>query len=51
MPKPWSDKERQYLKDNYAKLGATKIGEVLKRSTSSVYSQVKYLRDRGWTFK
>lgn len=49
--KPWSREERYTLKKFY---GLISIDELLLklpgRTEQSVYSQVYYLRKRGWTF-
>ena len=47
----WSDKEKNYLKQNYNVLPMWEIIETLNRSHSSIVSQINYLRARGWTFK
>ena len=48
--KRWSDKERNYLKDNYNSLPMSIIASQLGRTASSIRSQIDYLRKRGWTF-
>ena len=50
MTKRWTDKERRYLKTNYNSLPMTDLVLELGRSSSSIRSQVDYLRKRGWTF-
>lgn len=50
MSKRWTDKERQYLKENYNSLPMNIIASQLKRTGSSIRSQIDYLRKRGWTF-
>ena len=50
MSKKWTDKERIYLKDNYNLIPMNIIASQLKRSGSSIRSQINYLRKRGWTF-
>lgn len=46
----WTDKEKQYLRDHYNQTSIDEISTKLMRSTSSITSQVNYLRKRGWTF-
>ena len=46
----WTTKERQLLKENYNILSLDEISTRLMRTTSSITSQVNYLRKRGWTF-
>ena len=43
--------ERQFLKDNYNILSMEQLEIQLKRKKSAIYSQVAYLRKRGWTFE
>jgi len=50
MSKRWTDKERQYLKENYNSLPMSIIASQLDRTGSSIRSQIDYLRKRGWTF-
>ena len=50
MSKRWTDKERQYLKENYNPLPMHIIASQLERTGSSIRSQIDYLRKRGWTF-
>ena len=50
MSKRWTDKERQYLKENYNSLPMHMIASQLERTGSSIRSQIDYLRKRGWTF-
>ena len=50
MSKRWTDKERNYLKDNYNSLPMIIIASQLGRTASSIRSQIDYLRKRGWTF-
>ena len=50
MNKRWTDKERNYLKDNYNSLPMSIIASQLGRTASSIRSQIDYLRKRGWTF-
>ena len=50
MSKRWTDKERQYLKENYNSLPMHIIASQLERTGSSIRSQIDYLRKRGWTF-
>ena len=47
----WTMKERQFLKDNYNVLSMEQLEIQLKRKKSAIYSQVAYLRKRGWTFE
>jgi len=46
----WSTKERQTLKDLYNKIPLTELSSRLLRRTTSITSQVNYLRKRGWAF-
>ena len=46
----WSAKERQVLKDLYNKLPINELYTRLLRKTTSITSQVNYLRKRGWAF-
>ena len=46
----WTDKEKQYLRDHYNQTSIDEISTKLMRTTSSITSQVNYLRKRGWTF-
>lgn len=50
MSKKWTDKERNFLKDNYNLIPMNIIASQLNRSGSSIRSQINYLRKRGWTF-
>ena len=50
MSKRWTDKARNYLKDNYNFLPMSIIASQLGRTASSIRSQIDYLRKRGWTF-
>ena len=50
MSKRWTDKERNYLKENYNLLPMNIIVGQLGRTPTSVRSQIDYLRKRGWTF-
>lgn len=43
--------ERQFLKDNYNVLPIEQLESKLNRKRSAIYSQVAYLRKRGWTFE
>jgi len=43
--------ERQFLKDNYNVLPMEQLESKLNRKRSAIYSQVAYLRKRGWTFE
>ena len=47
----WTMEERQFLKDNYNVLSMEQLEIQLKRKKSAIYSQVAYLRKRGWTFE
>jgi len=46
----WSTKERQTLKDLYNKIPLTELSSRLMRRSTSITSQVNYLRKRGWAF-
>ncbi len=46
----WSTKERQTLKDLYNKIPLNELSSRLLRRTTSITSQVNYLRKRGWAF-
>lgn len=46
----WSTKERQVLKDLYNKIPLTELSTRLLRRSTSITSQVNYLRKRGWAF-
>ena len=50
MSKRWTDKERNYLKENYNLLPMNIIVGQLARTPTSIRSQIDYLRKRGWTF-
>ena len=50
MSKRWTDKERNYLKENYNSLPMSIIVGQLGRTATSIRSQIDYLRKRGWTF-
>lgn len=43
--------ERQFLKKHYNVLSIEQLEIELKRKKSAIYSQVAYLRKRGWTFE
>ena len=43
--------QRQFLKDNYNVLPMEELENKLNRKKSAIYSQVAYLRKRGWTFE
>ena len=45
-----TDKEGQYMKENYISLPMHIIASQLERTGSSIRSQIDYLRKRGWTF-
>ena len=49
--KQWTTEERHLLKKYYNKISLSDLLDKLpSRSRSSVYSQVNYLKKRGWTF-
>ena len=50
MNKRWTDKERNYLKENYNITPMSIIVGQLGRPATSIRSQIDYLRKRGWTF-
>ena len=50
MSKRWTDKERNYLKENYNLLPMNIIVGQLGRTPTSIRSHIDYLRKRGWTF-
>ena len=50
MSKRWTDKERNYLMENYNLLPMNIIVGQLGRTPTSIRSQIDYLRKRGWTF-
>ena len=47
----WTMEQKQFLKDNYNVLSIEQLEIQLKRKKSAIYSQVAYLRKRGWTFE
>jgi len=49
--RPWTVKEKQTLKKYYGVLPLKDLVELLPgRTENSIYKQVSYLRQRGWTF-
>lgn len=50
MNKRWTQAERQYLRDNYRVVPTSEICEKLKVSEQQLYSQIHFLRKRGWSF-
>ena len=50
MNKRWTQDEKQYLRDNYKCIPTREICEKLGITESQLYSQIHYLRKRGWTF-
>ena len=48
----WTDKERNILRDYYYMVDSETIKAMLPgRTMTQIYSQVHYLRKRGWAFK
>ena len=50
MNKKWTMAEKQYLRDNYRVIPTSEICEKLRVNTQQLYSQIHFLRKRGWTF-
>jgi hypothetical protein len=50
MNKRWTQDDKQYLRDNYKVIPTAAICEKLQVTESQLYSQIHYLRKRGWTF-
>ena len=49
--RPWTVQEKQTLKNNYGVLSLKDLVNLLPgRTENSIYKQVSYLRQRGWTF-
>ena len=49
--RPWTVKEKQTLKLYYGVLSIGDVCDMLPgRTENSIYKQVSYLRQRGWTF-
>ena len=49
--RPWTVIEKQTLKRYYGVLSIEDLLELLPgRTQNSIYKQVSYLRQRGWTF-
>jgi len=49
--RPWSREERHVLKKHYGIIPLQELLVLLPgRTETSIYSQVHYLRKRGWTF-
>jgi hypothetical protein len=49
--RPWTVEEKQTLKDHYGVLSLKDlVGLLPGRTENSIYKQVSYLRQRGWTF-
>jgi len=49
--RPWTVKEKQTLKLYYGVLSIDDVCDMLPgRTENSIYKQVSYLRQRGWTF-
>ena len=46
----WKDEEKEFLKRHYNTMPIEEIAEKINRSKEQIYSQVHYLRKRGWTF-
>ena len=46
----WKDEEKEFLKRHYNIMPIDEIAEKINRSKEQIYSQVYYLRKRGWTF-
>ena len=46
----WKDEEKEFLKRHYNTMPIDEIAEKINRSKEQIYSQVYYLRKRGWTF-
>ncbi|HAW03269.1 MAG TPA: hypothetical protein DCW83_01205 [Saprospirales bacterium] len=50
MNKRWTQEDKQYLKENYKVIHTADICKKLQVTESQLYSQIHYLRKRGWTF-
>ena len=50
MNKRWTQAAKQYLRDNYRVLPTSEICKKLRVNEQQLYSQIHYLRKRGWTF-
>lgn len=49
--RPWTYEERVILKNNYLVISLDELLKMLPgRTETSIYSQVYYLRKRGWRF-
>jgi len=49
--RPWTAEEKQTLKETYGVLPLRDLIALLPgRTENSIYKQVSYLRQRGWTF-
>ena len=48
--KTWTDEDKTFLKEHYNIMPTEDIMKYLDSSASQIYSQVSYLRKRGWTF-
>jgi hypothetical protein len=52
VKRPWSDKERRLLREVYYVLSTEDLLKTFPdRSLNSCVKQVKYLKERGWSFK
>ena len=47
----WTDRQVDLLKRYYGELSVDDMCIMLEKSKSAIYSEVHYLRKRGWTFK
>ena len=50
MNKRWTQAEKQYLRDNYRELPTSDISKKLKVTEQQLYSQIHFLRRKGWKF-
>ncbi len=49
--RPWTEKERKVLRNEYSTLTVLELTEKLPgRTENSIRKQVAYLRKRGWSF-
>ena len=46
----WKDEEKEFLKRHYNTMPIEEIAHKLQKTKEQIYSQVHYLRKRGWTF-
>lgn len=46
----WTQEERDFLKRHYNEMSTEELSQKLDKTPEQIYSQVYYLRKRGWTF-